>query len=437
MSRRARGTLMQAAMLIAVLPGTAVGYAQTTSETGGETAGAQRSIDALRELRAAEEARLAAIEAETAVNGPFSPQLYDLYFSLATHYRERDDYALAAEALEQALHIQRVTHGLHSLEQVGVTQELIANSLATGDTQRAAELDIQLTRLARLNYDDVRSAEILSDAADRQMEIYERYLAGELPPQITINYGSGPAQPYRDPVAELGHSSLRAARRNWLSAINILLRAGLTSDKRIVDLQYKLIESYFVEKEADKEQFSNRWAEKDRIEPIFQRGKARYERVLAYAAEANDIETAAEAMIGLADWHLLFQKYATALKLYADAHTALVRLGVSEEFLHARFNPDIPVVLPAFNPNPLRTGPGDRAGNSDASEYVNIKIAMSRYGRSRLRDLRISPDPPEESIENRIRRIVARSRFRPFLIDGEARTIEELEFRYYVDSDDS
>ena len=406
------------------------------SVTGSSVPTTPRTLDDLRALEAIEAARQAAIDTETAANGPLSPQLAQLYFSLATHYRERDDDLLAAEALEQALHIERVTHGLFSMEQVAVSRELIEASLAIGDSERAAELDIMMMRVARLNLDDVRSARILSDTADRQFTVYRRYLAGELPPQININLGSTSPLQRIDPNRFMGVVNLQMARRNWADAIDVIVDAGGESDPRIVELENRLISSYHLERlggEPTGRVLIGNDRESRRVESLFRRGVRSYRRLLAFATRNNDIEVAANGMIGLADWHLLFHKNASALRLYADAWEALEEMGASQQFLDEIFNPAIPVILPAFNPNPLKLAAAAPIPTPEASRFVDISMVMSRYGRSRLRNLDLTPDPEQREVRSAIRRIVAHSRFRPILVDGEPQHTAELEFRYYID----
>jgi len=199
--------------------------------------------------------------------------------------------------------------------------------------------------------------------------------------------------------------------------------------RRLVELETRLIESYYTEASAADL--------RGRREGLFRLGRTSYQRLLRYAIKTDDVDVATQAMVGLADWHLLFHRNATALQLYSDAWQAMLELGVDEDRLEEIFNPEVPVVLPAFQPNPLARSPADGSASRPADAYLNVKLVMSRYGRSRLRDLSISPDPAEETIEDRIRRIVSRSRFRPLVIDGEAQHTAEFEFRYYVDSGDT
>ncbi len=410
-SFRRRPVARAAAPLIALFASSAV-FAQTGAE-------------ALSEWRAVEEQRLAAIDDEIADNGPFSPALFDMYFSLATHYREDGDHRSAAEALEQALHIQRVTHGLFSLEQAAVSRELRASSFATGDFERVIQLETQLVRIARENPNDERSAVILADTADQQMDVYGRYLAGELPPQLSITFSNGvDNRPRMDPNRFLGLSNLYAARRNYYEAIDVLVNAGLGTDPRVVEIERKVIQSYFVEATSG-------GIRPGRREGLFGLGRDSYNRMLLYAVEANDFTVAAEAMIGLADWHLLFQRFGSALDMYAEAHRALVELGVSQQVLDEIFSPEVPIALPAFNPNPLATETD--ATDEPAAEFLNVRMKLSRYGRSRARFIETTAQEADKHVEKRLRRFITRSRFRPMLVDGEPQHGREVEFRYYLD----
>jgi tetratricopeptide (TPR) repeat protein len=425
---------------LSLAAGYVAGHAQAQSGDAADSATSPASArEQFRQWRATQDRRIAEIDAEIAANGPYSNRLYEMYFSLAELYREHGDHAEAVAMLEDALHVTRVNYGLFSMEQVAVTRALIESAIAAGQPDRVADLDAQLLRIAWDNLDDVRSARILEETADRQMQVYERYVAGELPPQISINIDSGPQSPNFDSNRFIGMSNLSQARRNYRQSIAVLQRAGEATGERILTLETKLIEGYFLEAEAERERATRsesimtlRMRGGGRLQSLFQRGEATYRRMIARAIKTDDVELAASAMIGLADWNLLFSRNGTALRLYSDAYAALRRLGASEQYLTQVFAPDVPVVLPAFNANPLVRAPAD-----DPGPFVDVTMVMSRYGRSRARSLDTSADAGLEAAEAALRRIVTTSRFRPHIVDGEPQNRTEIEFRYYVDTDEA
>ena len=398
------------------------------------------ALERLREAQRAEAAQVANIDAEIEANGPFSPRLFDMYYALAMHHRDGGDYELALDLLEDALHIQRVTHGLFSLEQLAVTRELLQTSLIAGDFDRAASLEAQLMRIAYENPTDTRTATILSDVADRQLDVYERYLAGELPPQVSINFNSPPNARFRAGTGQLlelpnafmdenryiGLSNLMAARNNYRGAIGVLVAAGAETDSRIVEYERRLIESYFMQSRS--ERFRPEFGDS-----LFRRGANSYARILQFAAQADDLNVAAEALVGLADWHMLFQRFGTGLRMYAEAYAQLDRLGASDALLASLFSPDVPISLPTFEPNPLSTA--HVRSQSANPEFVDVRMRLSRYGRSRARFIETEAAASDAQVVQRIRRAITRNRFRPILDDGTPQQAAEVAFRYYYDSD--
>jgi len=76
-----------------------------------------------------------------------------------------------------------------------VIRQLIHNEEARGNLAAASELEQALLALARRHPDDLRTVPILREAADKQMHVLERHLAGELPPQISLGVFYRPPHP--------------------------------------------------------------------------------------------------------------------------------------------------------------------------------------------------------------------------------------------------
>src|SRR5690606_20381373 len=130
-----------------------------------------------------------AVRAEESRSGPLSAELIDELLSLGLVYHEIGNYDQAVESLERALQVQRVNYGLTSLDRVPMFRQLIAVQQARGDWAAVRDLQQRMIRLARTHEDDLDTAPLLMEAAEREMTLYRRHLAGELPPQISINIG--------------------------------------------------------------------------------------------------------------------------------------------------------------------------------------------------------------------------------------------------------
>jgi hypothetical protein len=130
-------------------------------------------------------------------------------------------------------------------------------------------------------------------------------------------------------------------------------------------------------------------------------GRRSLERLWAYEmATSAPVKQQAEAFIRIADWDFVQQQDARALEQYALAHTALEAAGARTS-IDELFSPKIPVVLPAFEPNPLASDATRATGYID----VAFEVSVSCHKVCPLREpglLEIQPDIPsgENEVES-------------------------------------
>ena len=101
------------------------------------------------------------------------------------------------------------------------------------------------------------------------------------------------------------------------------------------------------------------------MDPYY-RGRQSLRRLYAYgAASSGSSLSQADAVVQIADWDLLYSHNGKAVESYAAAHAMLEQAGAAEASIEQLFAPPTPVVLPAFQPNPLAsTGRAPRRGTS-------------------------------------------------------------------------
>jgi len=128
-----------------------------------------------------------------------------------------------------------------------------------------------------------------------------------------------------------------------------------------------------------------------------------------------------EAFVRLADWERgdqALEKYKRALKMLQDAG--------AQTLIDELFSPKTPVVLPAFEPNPLA---------SDASEasmgYIDVAFEISRRDARRVRILDTTTNATDADKE-RLVALIERSAFRPRVTDGEFARTSPVVLRYYL-----
>src|SRR5690606_31014215 len=91
------------------------------------------------------------------------------------------------------------------------------------------------------------------------------------------------------------------------------------------------------------------------------------------------------------------------------------------------FSPEIPVVLPAFEPNPL--APADGHGRTG---HIDVEFVLTRYGDARHVDVIGSTPGVRGSAERRLERLIASSQFRPRVTSEGILDESPVVLRYYL-----
>jgi hypothetical protein len=363
-----------------------VGVSAGAAETGAPGSG--DDVDAVTEPL------LASIEEEEALNGPFSRELVDLLTSLGLAYQEHDRHDLALVMFDRALYLKRVNDGLFGLDQAGLVRRLVASELAMGRVSSAAELQDRLLELARRNPTDPRAAPILREAAERQVDYYERYLHGAIPATLTIN-GAGPQQ--------AAGASLFRARQYYNEAIWALALDGTEHQGEISELEEGLTRTYYLEASQRRRSYQGPG------DPLYGLGLVSYVRRVQYTrAGSPSAVDYARALIELADWSLLFSRNGTAVKRYAEAHALLVANGVPAASIEQLFPAATPVSLPTFAPTPFA-----EAAGAGSTGYVDVDFEVGKYGQPRDVTIVAVAGDAGAATSRELATAIHRSRFRP------------------------
>jgi hypothetical protein len=408
--------------LALVLLGALGGAAVAQSAADEQPLSVAESRSALEQWTKLKEDYEARIAAERSQSGAFSPALVELFVALGVAHQEYGRNDLAVDALAQALQIRRANEGLYSFDQVPLLKQLMMNEAALGRVAEAAEFQGRMLDLARRNSDDLRSVPIFREAGDRQMAVYERYLAGEIPGELEVNTrpaGFGSMNGGRG----FGNSRYArygpwGARANYNAAIRSILRNEEYEHEDLLELEQSLTRSYYLEA-----------AELDypREAPLHGMGRASYRRRVAYSViNSGEVVDFAAALVALADWDLLFSYNGSAVARYDEALALLRRENAPEVAVRALFPVDEAVRLPTFVPNPLATS----GGASQDAAYVDVAFEVSKYGVPRKIDVVGMSSESLRRLSHDVAKEVALSRFRPRpTSEGDA----PFRLRYYVD----
>jgi tetratricopeptide (TPR) repeat protein len=415
-SRAHRGTPTSPWRVVAI-----VATALAALPAAGEQAEPSVATQARASLDDVIEPLLTRIEAEEARNGQFSPNLIELLGALGLAYQEYGEHELARAILDRVLYLQRFNEGLFNLDQAPILERLIDSELALGRADSAGEAEARLLELVRRNPDDLRGVPILRDAAERDVDYYERYLRGDLPPVLTIN----------DPNARERSvaSSIRRARRNFREAIGTLVRNGAYDSANLgelAELEEGLTHTYYLEASAARRASLDPtdWATVQRA-ALYSLGQGSYQRRVEYTKRGSTAAVDhARALVELGDWSLLFSRNGTALKAYAEAYDLLLERRVPEASIRELFPVDTPVFLPAFAPNPL-----DPSETGGLAGHLDVDFEIGKYGQPRRVKIVAASDAAAAERSREVVIAIARGRYRPSPLAG-PETDQEFRLRY-------
>jgi hypothetical protein len=413
-------------------------------------------------------------------DGPFSPALLEPLTKLGLLYQEGKDHILALVTLERAVQVLRINHGLHSLDQVALHRQIIRIEEARGNDAGAWEREQHLLTLVRRHLDDLRAVPVLREIGDKQMAVLADVLAGKRPPQIQLGcfYQEWPSRDGGSCEAgsrkTVVQGMLAEAQRNYADAIGVLLRHGLLDSAELRELELKVLRGVDLLRARNHDTRSTYpvpmvpayvgasslepW--RSRMAPVaalagwklpypqerspesdasshfiishvemmdpYQRGRQSLRRLYAYdAASSSPTLRKADAIAQLADWDLLHSHNGRALDIYATAYALLEESGAVEGPMAQIFSPPTPVVLPAFQPNPLVSEPRQATG------HIDVAFEITQYGRGRAVEIRDAANASEEA-QNRLVSVIKSNRFRPRATAGRFADATPVALRYYL-----
>ena len=385
------------------------------------------------------------IAEEQAQNGPHSAALLGPLTALALIYEESEAYGLASAALDRALQVIRVNDGVHSLDQAPLLRQRIRHEEVRGDFARAWHLEQELLILAKRHPDDLRTVPIFREIADKRMDLLERYLAGELPPQLFLGCYYDATSQALDKECDSGsrrgaaRAMLADAQTNYEEAIAVMLRHGLYSSDELRELEMELIRSSDLvrdRKERSGEDLARVGSQKNRTgtriaaTPLnyYYVGRESLGRLVSYEFKAAAPSMSRiDAIIRLADWDMLYSGHALAQEGYEYAYAAMRELGAAQASLEEIFSPKVPVVLPTFLPNPLAT-----VETETTRGFIDVAFEITKYGTSREVAILDATTNATDDDKDRLITLVRRSQFRPRVTDGQLAQTSPVVVRYYL-----
>jgi len=352
-------------------------------------------------------------------HGPYHGGLSQHLTSLGINYQTRGRHDEASEVFRRAMHVNRISEGLYSLNQVPILERLIESNVASGDWESASESHQYLYWLHRRNYgaEDPRMLPIITKLSNWHLNAY------------ALDVGAGLFQ------------HLINAHNLYSLAVNIIDRTYGQNDIRLVGaLKGLTVSNYYLAtyqaSAARQSDFESGYGsakanadEKARLDQYilnsFSSGKRAINRIRHVYATNPETEAKAEiqAQIQLADWNLLFNRWHTAIDMYQHAYDTLATAPNSQQTTTEFFGK--PVALPDM---PLLKGNLDTT--NDANEFVLVSFDVTQHGRAR--NIEIIEAFPEDNVRNRsrVRKALKVAKFRPRFENGAPTTTEKMTHRY-------
>jgi hypothetical protein len=431
-------------------------------------------VDRISELRSA--------------GGPTAASLIDPLRALGLLYQENSDDVLAAVAFEEARYVTRVHQGLASADEALLFRLQIRSEKALGRNERVRDLEQEMVAIARRHHDDARMLPIFQDLIDDRLALIEQVRAGERPRMIYVRcYNGEPLPPYdytrgqwHPPVPPAGTSSISAPSciggtnsqitgklraevlMYYADAIDIILRTGDYASEELRQYEKEALGvAYFRGGSTLPARASGALvplacpgATLDhylameildtclapvRRGPNFVSanvgGSVSLVRLLVYEQRnAAPAAARANAIVGLADWHLLAvpaerRRFSNiddlALAFYERALLELQQDGDAEASTARLFAPALPVTLPPHEPNPLAA-----TTTATPSRYIDVAFAVTKQGiAERIEILGTSTDATRRD-ERDLIRLIESTTFRPRVVDGVLAAAAPVVVRY-------
>lgn len=389
-------------------------------------------------------------------SGPFSPELFQTLVDLGTQHQLLGEHSTAIEIFERAEYISRINEGLNNPGQVPSIEKAIESHLAMGDIATANQKQNYLLFLSQEYYGNgsLETLPSLLALAGRNMKSFSDTFIRPVQPTISISSsgsGSFGGRRRQQSPRQLAFGSLFFAQQNYNRAIGTLLRNRDYFNPLLLDLEYKYLETIFLqtfrssildephyylsETKRSTGSLLNRSSSR-RLSFGYSEGSIVFERLLIYVSNNPDVQTShlAEIIMEYGDWNILFSRGYRAREKYTQAWQLMVDAEVEKSVMDELFRPAIPVHMPGFTAKPNSREKYNISADTklDYEGHIDIAFTISKYGRAKKFDTLATEGNITREMENRLRRYLRNSPFRPRLNDEGKSVADRVTLRYYI-----
>ena len=358
--------------------------------------------------------------------GAFYDQIGENLIGLGLAYRNLGQNREAIQAFNQALHINRINHGLYGASQLPLMELIIQTNTALSDWQA---LDQNFDYLYWVN------RRLYGDDDPRLLPVIERLGRWNLQ-AYSLTSDPAPFKHLLD-AAELFQNAVRIIEQNYGTydkhLINPLL--GLAMADYQIAQQIRLDVTYEdhgfntgFPGDMEQEMYEVR-----NQQTVFfngyhdgQKALSRITDVYSKNPELSKRDYG-RALVLLGDWYLLFDRRTAASKTYALAYAKLQDSGMGKEDINRLFGR--PQSLPDFRLS-AENQPPDNNG-----DYIIAKFDISKYGRARNIEIVKTSVADSDSLRRRAKDTIRAARFRPRLENGQPVATPGVNVKFMISND--
>ena len=366
----------------------------------------QRRTGELDEARTNYETAIEQIEDEA---GSYDPRLVDAFSGLAAVLHDQGEYGGAVEAVDRAVYVSRLNDGLHNLNQVPLLEQITDSLVAMGDFETASDKQAYAFSLLRRTY-GLQSVRIIPGIY-RLAAWYRRI------------------------------GDIYVARSLYAHAVEVLEATYGPEDVRLVPALQGVATTFRLERFPSQAAAGGKATGASSASPLgggsgAPEGRRRAEHINRYGdgeralkrtvlilekSEKIDPAERAKALLELADWYLLFERWSKALDAYASAHQVILAHETTAARIDEYFGDPKPLYFPL--PHPATT-----PFKEEKRGYIDVEYGVSERGQ--VEDVRVTASKPSGLMEFRMRKFVRLARFRPRFEDGVPSAADKLTYRH-------
>ena len=363
------------------------------------------------------------IERIQSSQGSNSSELIGPLTNLGLILREQEDRDLAKATFERARHLVRVNYGLSSFEEAPILRQLIQIEEGKGNAAAAWDLEQKLLGLIH-RYPGPRAAPMLKEIADKRADVLRRYSAGEFPPQIMLgcyyaarHRGDGESCPRSGSSSGVKVALLDEARAYYMDTITMVVQSEGRNADELPELYLALVRALYAHPNEAITGYE---------------GVAILRELHSLAVRnAEPLAVQMNALLHIADWELRFaggrKENETAFQFYDALYERFEQADMEQGWMDEVFSPSLPVVLPAFVPNPLAS-----IETPDSAGYIDVAFEITKYGEGKSVEILDTSTNTTDAARLHLRDVIKWRRFRPRVADGAFEDASRVVVRYYL-----